>query len=95
MRVIITKSNNKNKKYKAIFYDKDKKIKTIHFGASGYSDYTLHKNINRKKLYLGRHKNNENWNNYMSAGALSRWILWNKPTIRASIIDYKKRFNLN
>lgn len=95
MRVIITKLNNKNKKYKAIFYDKDKKIKTIHFGASGYSDYTLHKNVNRKKLYLDRHKNNENWNNYMSAGALSRWILWNKPTIRASIIDYKNRFNLN
>ena len=26
----------------------------------------------------------------MSAGALSRWILWNKPTLKASIDDYKK-----
>jgi len=30
----------------------------------------------------------------MSAGALSRWILWNKPTIEASKADFKKRFNL-
>jgi hypothetical protein len=29
-----------------------------------------------------------------SAGALSRWILWNKPTLAASIKDYKKRFGL-
>jgi len=25
---------------------------------------------------------------------LARWILWNKPTIKESIKDYKKRFNL-
>jgi len=25
---------------------------------------------------------------------LSRWILWNKPTLKASISDFKKRFDL-
>ena len=56
------------------------------------SDYTKHKDEDRKKRYLNRHRKNENWKSPMTAGALSRWILWNKPTLRDSIKDYKKRF---
>ena len=41
-----------------------------------------------------RHKKNENWKDPTTAGALSRWVLWNKPSFRASVSDYKKRFNL-
>jgi len=78
----------------AIFYDDGKKKKTTHFGSAGMSDFTKNKDENRKKLYLERHRKRENWNSYMTAGALSRWILWNKKTISASIADYKKRFNL-
>ena len=32
--------------------------------------------------------------NYMSAGSLSRYILWGEPTLRASIQKYKEKFNL-
>ena len=78
----------------AIFYDNKKKIKTTHFGSNGMSDYTRHKDKTRKKNYIQRHKNRENWDNYMSAGSLSRWILWNKPSYRESVKSYKKRFNL-
>ncbi len=46
-----------------------------------------------KSAYIARHKVRENWNDPMSAGALSRYISWNLPTISASIKDYKKRFN--
>ena len=53
------------------------------------------KNKTRKRRYMSRHKKRENWNNYMSAGSLSRYILWNKPTLEASIKDYKKRFKLD
>jgi hypothetical protein len=91
--VIIKKSPNKGKKMVAIFYEDKKKIKTIHFGAEGMSDYTKHRDDERKKRYLNRHKKRENWNNPMSAGSLSRYILWNKPTLKASIADYKRRFN--
>ena len=94
MKVVIKPSTNKEKKYMAIFYDGDKKVKTTHFGAAGMSDFTKHKDEERKNSYLSRHKARENWNDYKSAGALSRWILWNKPTLEASINDYKKRFNL-
>ena len=79
----------------AIFYDDGKKKKTTHFGSAGMSDFTKNKDEKRKKLYLERHRKRENWNSYMTAGALSRWILWNKKTLSASIADYKKRFNLS
>tara|TARA_B110000977_G_scaffold190684_1_gene261778 strand:- start:1178 stop:1465 length:288 start_codon:yes stop_codon:yes gene_type:complete len=94
MKVTIKKSTNPKKKYMAIFYDNRKKVKTTHFGASGMSDYTKHKNKTRKSHYMTRHRKREHWNDYMSAGSLSRYILWNKPTLRASITDYKRRFNL-
>lgn len=92
-RVEIKPSTIKGKKLTAIFYEDNKKIKTIHFGASGMSDYTLHKDDKRKERYMNRHRSNENWNDPMTAGALSRWILWNKKTKSASIRDFKNRFN--
>jgi len=90
MKVLIKKSNKSGKKLMAIFDDK----KTIHFGAEGMSDFTIHKDPKRKERYLKRHKAREDWNNPMTAGALSRWILWNKPTLNASVEDYKRRFKL-
>tara|TARA_R110002020_G_scaffold283026_1_gene498764 strand:+ start:657 stop:1007 length:351 start_codon:yes stop_codon:yes gene_type:complete len=96
-KVVITKSD-RDKKMKAVFYNKDKKIKTTHFGAKGMSDYTIHKDDKRKERYLARHnpKNTkENWNDPMTAGALSRYILWNKKTLKDSINDYKRRFKLS
>ena len=48
MNITITKSSNPKKKYTAIVEDGDK-TKTIHFGASGYSDYTIHKDPSRKE----------------------------------------------
>lgn len=95
MRVVIKKSTIKGKKYTAIFYDNNnKKIKTTHFGSAGMSDYTIHGDDKRKQRYLDRHRARENWNDKFSAGALSRWILWNKKSLRESIKNYKNRFNL-
>jgi hypothetical protein len=92
-KVTIKKSTNPKKKYMAIFYENNKKIKTTHFGCAGMSDYTKHKDPARKQRYMNRHKSREDWSNPMSAGSLSRYILWNKPTLRASINDFKRRFN--
>jgi hypothetical protein len=78
----------------AIFYDESKKkLKTTHFGAVGYEDYTGHQDLQRKQNYLARH-NKEDWNDYMTPGSLSRWILWGKPSLSASIEDYMHRFKL-
>jgi len=95
MFVNITKSTRMNKKLMAIFYDEAKrKVKTTHFGASGYESYPDHQDLQRKMNYIARHKAREDWNDYMSSGSLSRWILWNKPTLSASIEDYMNRFGL-
>ena len=104
--VSIEPSHNLDKKYDALFRDekcpcgkKDiptcgRTEKLVSFGAKGYSDFTQHKDEERKERYLLRHKRIENWNDYTSPGALSRWILWNKPTLKESIADFKNRFNI-
>ena len=105
--VSITTSDEKDKKYDALFRCKDcpckasekpncgREEKTISFGAKGMSDYTKHKNATRKARYIKRHSGmGENWNKPDTAGALSRWILWNKPSFRDSVADYKRRFGL-
>lgn len=86
----IIKANDKKHKYIAIFYNG----KRVKFGAYGYSDYTIHKDLEMKKRYIARHKNNEDWTDPYKAGTLSRYILWNKPTLEASIADYKRRFKV-
>ena len=95
MKLVITKSDSKGKKLKAVFTDKDGKTKTIHFGASGYDDYTLGASEEQRKRYRERHSK-ENWNNYQSAGSLSRYILWGESRSREENIKaFKKRFNLD
>ena len=92
MRLVsISPANDGVHKYRAVFEDPQK---TTVFGAVAYSDYTQHRNELRKESYLARHRTRENWNDPTSAGGLSRWILWNKPTLAASIEDFKKRFSL-
>jgi len=100
MYVSITKATSKNKKLKAVFYDNDKKkIKTIQFGAAGMNDYTIYNRTRgsefaneRKRLYLQRHKGEQG--GMMTASTLSKMILWNKPTLEASIKSYMNKYNL-
>lgn len=92
--VKISKSRKRGKKYDAVFTRADGKTKTVSFGATGYSDYTMHKDAERKSRYMSRHKRRENWNAPDTAGSLSRWVLWNKPSLSASVADYKRKFHL-
>ena len=88
LEIAITKSKTKDKKYDAIIDGK----KTIHFGAKGYSDFTIHKDEERKDRYINRHKKTENWNNPKTAGFYAKNILWNKKSVKASVEDTNKRF---
>jgi len=98
--VLIKKSGAKNKKLTAIFYENGKKIKTTNFGSASNKDFTIYSKESKykanleKSKYLARHRVREDWNDFKSAGALSRWILWDKPTRDASIKSYAKKFNL-
>ena len=92
--VKISKSTKEGKKLMAVFQLDNGRSRTTHFGAAGMDDYTKTKDKEQKKRYLDRHRKRENWDDPMTAGALSRWILWDKETKAASISSYKKRFNL-
>jgi hypothetical protein len=91
----VRKSHKKEKKWDAVFEKENGKEKVVRFGAAGMSDFTKHKDTRRKSLYLKRHSGmGEDWNQPDTPGALSRWILWNKPSFKASLSDFKKRFDL-
>ena len=87
-KVRLIASPNKDKKWRALFSNGMK----VDFGQKGYEDFTMHKDEARKRAYLLRHKPRENWNDPYTPASLSRWILWNKPTLTASFRDYKSRF---
>jgi hypothetical protein len=95
-KVIIGKATAKNKKLKAVFYDtKGKKVKTVQFGQLGADDYTKTRDKEQRSRYIERHRQRENWDSYMTAGSLSRWILWGDSTsLKTNISKYKRKFNL-
>lgn len=96
IKMIIKKGTAKNKKWKAIFYDGDKKLKTTQFGDDRYKDYTQHKEKERRDKYRSRHKKDLEKGDYMSAGHLSYYILWgNSTSLNNNIKQYKKKFKLN
>ncbi|XWV25527.1 Tlr 6Fp protein [Tupanvirus deep ocean] len=83
-------SNRRDKKF--YVYNGRKKI---YFGATGYEDYTTHKDNKRKQRYNSRHRVRENWRDPGTAGFWSKWILWNKPSLQQSVVDTKKRFGID
>jgi hypothetical protein len=90
----LERSSNPEKKYMAKF-EVDGRERTTHFGQAGAMDYTRHPKLvreARKKAYDARHRPVEDWSDPTSAGALSKFILWNLPSISASLADYKRRF---
>jgi hypothetical protein len=92
--ISLKKSPRDEKKYVAVFDLGNGRTKTTHFGATGYSDFRTHRSEERKDSYIARHSARENFNDPTTAGSLARWLLWNKPTLEASLRDFKSRFNL-
>jgi hypothetical protein len=89
----LLKATNGKNKYTMIFYDHlRKKVKTIHFGAKGYEDYTSHQDLQRKMSYIARHEAREDWSNPQTAGTLSKFLLWNRTTLSASYKDFRNKF---
>lgn len=93
--VYLRPSTRKEKKYMVTIFDKIGK-KTVHFGATGYSDYTKHKDKDRMKRYDARHKEKEDWtkDGIRTAGFWSKWILWNKPSLKDSVDSTEKKFRI-
>tara|TARA_R110000824_G_scaffold135637_1_gene298991 strand:+ start:240 stop:539 length:300 start_codon:yes stop_codon:yes gene_type:complete len=98
VKVKITKSNKKEKRFKAVFTYEDGKSKTTHFGLKNpkKGTYLDHKDKEIRKNYRARHKKDLKTNDYTRAGYLSYYILWgDKTNLTEAIKDYKKRFSLS
>jgi len=95
--ISLSKSSRPEKKYMVTLIGNSGREITIHFGSAGMKDYTLYGPSEReahKILYIQRHRVTEDWNNPETAGFWSKHVLWNLPTVTASLQNVKKRFHL-
>ena len=92
--VKIVKSKKDGYKLDAVFRNKKTgNEKTTPFGKEGMSDYTKHKDKERRQRYRDRHEKDLNTGDPTRAGYLSYYILWgNSTSLRDNIASYKKRF---
>ncbi len=91
----VERTPNQSKAFRAIFKLDDDKEKRVTFGTS--SNYVLNpdKTKQDRENYLKRHKVRENWSDPLTAGSLSRWILWGESrNLNKNISTFKKKFKL-
>jgi len=88
-------SDRATKKKQAIFEDKDGKRKKVHFGATGYTDFTLGATQEQKKRYQQRHASGKDAP-ADSPNALSYHILWGPSrSIRENIKSFRAKYKLD
>ena len=93
IKVIKFKKLTSGAKKFEITFNKNGKTYIRKFGARGMSDFTIHKDKERRERYITRHKKDLRTNDPMKPGYLSMYILWNKPSVSGSLADYKRRLN--
>ena len=89
MEVAIQKSSKPGKHYQAT----DGK-RTTYFGDSSYSDFTKHKDEQRKKNYISRHSNeDQSVSNALSPAFLARHGLWSEKSVPESVRKLNKKYS--
>lgn len=96
-------STRKTKKYVATFTHGDTRstrtIKT-HFGGKGCGDFIKYSAQShalgdaKRAAYIKRHGVTESWGDPTTAATLSRYLLWEKRTLKAATTAFKKRFRV-
>ena len=97
----VKKSTAKGKKFMAEFCDcqgntscKPGTRRKVHFGATGYLDYTIGASDKQRTAYLARHDKEKN-QPADTPGALSYHILWGESRSRTKNIEsFKKKYNV-
>ena len=91
MDVVISKSENKNKKLKAVIDGK----KTVHFGHPQYQDFTIHNDSKRRDNYIAiTSKQDHSKQNVASPAWMSRFILWEKQTLKGAVESANKNIQI-
>lgn len=92
-------AKDKIHKYIATFINLEtNRKKTVRFGAYSMNDYIIYNKTQgkeeadkHKERYIKRHAN-DNLKDPVSPGSLSMYLLWDQPTLEASLSNYLKRF---
>jgi hypothetical protein len=92
--ISVVKSSAPGKKWDAVFDDNGRQH-VVHFGATGYLDYTIGASEDQHTHYLMRHKKDLASRNPASAGYCSYYILWgDSRSMQTNIREFKRKFNL-
>ena len=88
-------------KYVAVFIPHRGRPKVVPFGARGARDFIQWNKLRgpefaaeRRENYIARHRAREDWGDGRTAGALSRFLLWEKPTLEEALAAFAERFGL-
>jgi hypothetical protein len=94
--ISVTPSPKPDKKLQVKLETESGREKNIHVGAKGMDDFTKTRDEEQKRRYIERHKAREDWrlSGLLTSGFWAKHLLWNKPTLEASVKDTKERFNL-
>jgi len=90
----VERTPGKPKAFKAVFLRDNGRTLTTRFGTSSNFVLNPKTTLQDKRNYLLRHKVNENWSDFTSAGSLSRHILWETRSLTQNIKRFKIKFNL-
>jgi hypothetical protein len=98
VKLVVSPSDIKGKRFKAVFTYDNGKTKTTHFGLKNpkKGTYIDHKDKEIRKNYRARHKKDLKTDDYTRAGYLSYYILWGDETnLKDAVKSYKNKFNLS
>ena len=90
MIIYISESGRTNEKWKA----ETKGHRAVHFGQRDAGDFTIHRDEAARKAYIARHSKPENWGwtGVMTPGWLSRYLLWEKPSLDEAIAAASRKY---
>jgi hypothetical protein len=72
------------------YFTNGRKVK---FGAKGYSDYTIHKDKERRERYRERHEKDLTTQDPYKPGYLSYYLLWgDSPSLDTNVKKYNQKF---
>lgn len=91
----IERTPNNKKAFVATFIKDNGKEKIQRFGTGSNFVLNKSKTLDDRKNYIARHRVNENFNDPVTAGSLSRHLLWgDSRNLQQNINSFKKKFRL-
>lgn len=93
----IVDSPRQNKRFRAIFRRENGRTFHRDFGSPGATTFADIADPQKRAAYLARHgaaAAGQDWNRPDTPGALSRWILWERPNMQQAVNMFRQRFGL-